>query len=60
MRGGRGFGEAADVAAEFLVEAAEEVVRQQHDVAAALAQRRDAHGHRVHPVEQIAAERALR
>ena len=53
------FGEAADVAAELLIEAVEEVVGQQHNVAAALAQRRNAHGDGVHAVEQVAAEGAL-
>ena len=53
------FGEAADAAAEFLVEAVQEEVRQQRDVAATLPQRRDADGEGVHAVEQVAAEDAL-
>ena len=58
-RRGRGFGEAAEIAAEFPVEPTEEIVRQQHGVAAAVAQRRNTDGYRVHAIEQVAAEGAV-
>ena len=58
-RGVGGFGEAADVAAELPIESGQEVVGQQQRVAAAVAQRRNAHRDGVHAVEQIVAERAL-
>ena len=54
-----GLGEAADAAAELPVESGQEVVGQQQRVAAAVAQRRNAHRDGVHAVEQVAAERAL-
>ena len=58
-RGVGGFGEAADAAAELPIESGQEVVGQQQRVAAAVAQRWNAHGDGVHAVEQIGAERAL-
>ena len=56
----RAFGDLADVLAELVGEALEEMSGEQRDVLAALAQRRDADLDDVQPVEEILAELALR
>ena len=62
IRRHRGIGlirEAPHAAAEFLVEAVEEEVGEQRNISTALPQRRNADGHRVHSVQQVAAELPL-
>jgi hypothetical protein len=55
----RGLGEALGFAAELLRAFLQEVLRQQRDVLAPLAQRRQAQADDVEAVEQVFAEQAL-
>ena len=49
--------DALDLLAQALVELDEEVLDEERDVARALAQRRQADGHDVEPIEEVFAER---